>query len=87
MLKELFTSYTTKTLSISGNSKSVVLVNDIGPHTTIELFEQNEEDPYQNSKLIYSKTYENEESCPNSPTKYFLHPEYSEDTTNEDKER
>lgn len=86
LLKEIFTSYSTKTLSIAINNKSIGLVNDICPHATVELFEQNEDDQKQKTTLISSKTYENEESCPNSPTKYFFNPEFTEDT-NEDKER
>lgn len=67
VLTEICTEYSSKTLSVAGNRKSIKLVNDIGPHSTIELYENCGDAEQKN--LICSKTYENQESFPNSPSK------------------
>ncbi|KAK9700319.1 hypothetical protein QE152_g31313 [Popillia japonica] len=69
VLNELFTLYSNKTLSIAYNKKSINLINDIGPHTKVELFENRGSKSIENSFLMCSKTYEPLDSCPNSPSK------------------
>lgn len=78
ILNELFTVYSNKTLSIINNSPITVinLINDIGPKTKVELYEKKTKEVVDSnggnnddSVLLCSKTYENQDSCGNSPTK------------------
>ncbi|KAB0792527.1 hypothetical protein PPYR_14486 [Photinus pyralis] len=69
VLNEIFTVYSSKTLSIMPITKSINLLNDIGPKTVVELYESKGTELLQEKVLVHSKAYENEESCPNSPTK------------------
>ncbi|XP_057653630.1 intermembrane lipid transfer protein VPS13A-like [Diorhabda carinulata] len=62
---ELFTQYSNKIISVKNDRKLVILLNDVGPNTKIELYEKiNAED----NKLICTKRFENEDSAQNSPT-------------------
>lgn len=79
---ELCTEYSSKTLSISGNRKMIKLVNDIGPNSRIELYE-NCGDAEQKT-LICLKTYENQDSYPNSPSKQIYSLGGLSDDMNED---
>lgn len=81
VLNEIFTIYSNKTLSIVANKKSINLINDIGPHTKVEIYEnKTTESTDEAAILVCSKTYENQESCPNSPTKsVYYSSDYNED--------
>lgn len=85
VLNELYVMYSTKILSVLDNRKSITLTNDIAPQTKIELYEKTSNDADGNY-LISVKTYEKEESVPNSPTKtgYFV-PSFI-DNMNDDKD-
>ncbi|RZC35875.1 vacuolar protein sorting-associated protein 13A-like, partial [Asbolus verrucosus] len=86
VLNELFTIYSNKTLSVVTNKKSINLVNDIGPHSKVELYEKKSEENDEEDVLICVKTFENQDSVPNSPTKsiYYI-ADFSEEA-NEDKD-
>lgn len=79
--------YSNKTLSVGCSHNSINLVNDIGPQSKTELFETLDFSENGKKILICSKTYENQDSCPNSPCKQmFMTSGFSEDT-NEDRDR
>lgn len=87
IVNEILTVYSSKTLSIMTNTKSINLINDIGPKTTVELYENKGNEDLESIVLIHSKTYENEDSCPNSPSRMiYMIPEFSEEA-NEDRDR
>lgn len=67
VISEIFAEYSSKTLSVGGNRKNIKLVNDIGPHSMIELYENSNDSEQQ--VLICIKTFENLDSLPNSPSK------------------
>ncbi|KAF5273457.1 hypothetical protein FQA39_LY07474 [Lamprigera yunnana] len=69
ILNEIITVYSSKTLSIVSNTNSISFVNDVGPKTVIELYECKGTESLEDNVLLHSKTYENEDSCPNSPSK------------------
>lgn len=80
ILNEIFTIYSNKTLSIVTNKKSINLINDIGPHTKVAIYENKNTESIDDAILVCSKTYENQESCPNSPTKsVYYSSDYNED--------
>lgn len=79
---ELCTEYSSKTLSIAGSRKTIKLINDIGPHSKMELYE-NCGDAEQKT-LLCSKTFENQDSCPNSPSKQIYSLGGLSDDMNED---
>nr|XP_022904021.1 vacuolar protein sorting-associated protein 13C-like [Onthophagus taurus] len=84
VLNELFTVYSNKTLSITYD-KSINIVNDIGPLTKVELFENKGTKSVENSTLVCSKTYEMQDSCPNSPTKsVYLSTDFLDDLDDRD---
>lgn len=69
------------------NTKSINLVNDIGPKAIVELYETKSTEETDDNILIHAKTYENEDSCPNSPTKgVYMIPELNEEM-NDDRDR
>lgn len=86
VINELITQYSNKIISVRSNKKSINLVNDIGPQTKIELYEKHN-DNSEESRLIGTKKFENEESAPNSPNRsnYFT-ADYSE-SSYDDKDR
>lgn len=86
MMNELLVDYSNKTLSISGTPSSIKLLNDIGPQSKIELFENINSGDTEKNVLICSKTYEKQDSCPNSPAKHIFTSDFNDDT-NEDKDR
>ncbi|XP_044757951.1 vacuolar protein sorting-associated protein 13A-like [Coccinella septempunctata] len=70
LLKDMFTLYSTKTLSIANDRNAIHLVNDIGPKSRIELYEKRTFDDKEDEDfLICAKTFENIDSAPNSPVK------------------
>lgn len=83
VVTELCTEYSSKTLSIVGNRKTVKVVNDIGPHSKVELFENCDGDA-ERKVLICSKTYENQDSPPSSPSKLVYSLGGYSDDVNED---
>ncbi|KAK4883024.1 hypothetical protein RN001_006343 [Aquatica leii] len=83
VFNEIFTVYSSKTLSIMPNTTSINFFNDVGPKTVIELYECRGTESLENNVLIHTKAYENEDSCPNSPSK-IVH-EFTEDN-NDDKD-
>lgn len=82
LLTEICTEYSNKTLSVVDNRKTIKLINDIGPHSIIELYENCGDAEQKN--LICSKTYENQDSNPNSPSKQVYSLSGFSDDTNED---
>lgn len=84
VLNEIFTMYSNKTLSIGSNKKSVNLVNDIGPQTKVELFENKGTESNENNVLVCLKTYENQDSAPNSPSKSYLNTDLADDNDDKD---
>lgn len=87
ILNEIFTVYSNKTLSIIGNTKSINLINDIGPQTKVELYENRGKEGNDESMLMCSKTYENQDSCPNSPTKSIYYSTDLNDDNIDEKDR
>lgn len=86
VLNELITQYSNKIISVRMNKRQISLVNDIGPHTKIELFEVQTENPEEHRRICLKK-FENDDSLPNSPTKSgFSLPDYL-DTNFDDKDR
>lgn len=87
VVNELFTIYSNKTLSVITNKKTINLTNDIGPQSKVELYEKKSVESYEDDALICVKTFENQDSVPNSPSKsiYYVS-DFSEDV-NEDKDR
>lgn len=86
LFNDMIIVYSSKTLSSSSRT-SINVVNDIGPQSKVELFENTDYEDEDRKILICSKTYENEDSCPNSPIKStFVVPGFSEDT-NDDRDR
>lgn len=88
---ELFTIYSNKTLSIihGGNSAVINLTNDIGPKTVAELYEKkscHEGNSNEEEILLCSKTYENQDSLPNSPVRNVYY-EYNSNDINDDRDR
>ncbi|XP_045467694.1 vacuolar protein sorting-associated protein 13C-like [Harmonia axyridis] len=70
LLKDMFTLYSTKTLSIINDRSAINLVNDIGPKSRVELYEKCSSDGKEEEDiLICVKTFENLDSVPNSPLK------------------
>lgn len=84
VLTDICTEYSSKTLSIGDNRKSIKLTNDIGPHTKIELFENSDTGDAEQKTLVCSKTYENQDSCPSSPSKQIYSLGGFSDDMNED---
>lgn len=83
---EIVTLYSSKTLSITTNRNAINLINDVGPKSVVELYENKSGDDSNNAILIHSKTFENEDSCPNSPSKIiYMNSEYDE--ANDDVDR
>lgn len=103
VLNELFTIYSNKTLSIiNSNLPAVNLTNDIGPKTKVELYEKKSKECSETSQnnnnsnngsnadesvLLCSKTYENQDSCTNSPTKSVYYSYDYNGTDVDDKDR
>lgn len=86
LLTEIMIVYSSKTL-LSSSRSSINLINDIGPHSKVELYETADTEDEEMKVLVCSKTYENQDSCPSSPIKNaFGVPGFSEDT-NDDKDR
>ncbi|KAF5301566.1 hypothetical protein FQR65_LT08871 [Abscondita terminalis] len=81
VLNEVITLYSSKTLSIKSNTASINFLNDVGPKTVIELYEKRGTESLENDVLIHTKTYENEDSCPNSPSK--IAHDFTEDSTDD----
>ncbi|KAK5650330.1 hypothetical protein RI129_001359 [Pyrocoelia pectoralis] len=81
VVNEIFTVYSSKTLSILPITKSINLLNDIGPKTIVELYESKGSELLEDNVLVHAKTYENEDSCPNSPTKIVQ--DFIEDTNDD----
>lgn len=69
IVSDLVTEYSGKTLSVICDRNNIKLVNDIGPNSTIELHE-NSGDAEQKT-IICTKTYEKQDSPPNSPTRRY----------------
>jgi hypothetical protein len=69
------------------NKKSINVVNDVGPQSKVELYEKKGDNNEAEDTLICVKTFENQDSAPNSPSKgmYYM-VDFSEDI-NEDKDR
>ncbi|EEZ98160.2 hypothetical protein TcasGA2_TC000586 [Tribolium castaneum] len=86
VMNELLTIYSNKTLSVITNKKTINLTNDIGPQSKVELYEKKSVESYEEDALICVKTFENQDSVPNSPSKsvYYVS-DFSEDV-NEDKD-
>lgn len=78
-MNEILTMYSNKTLSLASNKKSVNIINDIGPQTKVELFERRNEEETEQKVLIGSRTYENQDSCPNSPSRYYFSNDFNDD--------
>lgn len=71
VFNELLTMYSNKILSVNSHRSVINLTNDIGPKSKIELYEKQLDnvDNVEGNILLHVKTYENQESLPNSPTK------------------
>ncbi|XP_017782614.1 PREDICTED: vacuolar protein sorting-associated protein 13A-like [Nicrophorus vespilloides] len=69
VFNDVYNMYSNKTLSIANSSKAINLINDIGPQSKVELFENKGNENDADSVLVVSKTYEKEDSCPNSPSR------------------
>lgn len=82
VLNDIITIYSNKTLSIVGNKRCINLVNDIGPQSKIELYENRGTEEKENNVLVCFKTFENQDSYPSSPVKNYFNEE-----SNEDKDR
>ncbi|XP_060526445.1 intermembrane lipid transfer protein VPS13C-like isoform X2 [Cylas formicarius] len=69
VFNEAMSQYSSKIISVKFDTKSISVINDIGPQTRVELYEKG--DKVRKDLLVVSKKFENEESAPNSPTRNF----------------
>lgn len=85
IINELVTQYSNKIISVRINKKQLLL-NDIGPHTKVELYEVLNEKPEEHRRICFKK-FENDDSLPNSPSKTSFSMQDYLDNNFDDKER